>query len=52
MKNILALLLTFTFFVSSSQQVDEIIDSYLETIGGVEAIQKVESYKIDRKSVV
>ena len=46
MKNILALLFTFSFFVASSQQVDEIIDSYLETIGGVEAIQKVESYKI------
>jgi len=46
MKNIIALLFTFSFFVASSQQVDEIIDSYLETIGGVEAIQKVESYKI------
>ena len=46
MKNIIALLFTFSFFVASSQQVDEIIDSYLETIGGVEAIQKIESYKI------
>ena len=46
MKNIIALLFTFSFFVASSQQVDEIIDGYLETIGGVEAIQKVEGFKI------
>jgi len=46
MKNIIALLFTITFFVANSQDVDEIIDSYLETIGGVEAIQNVESFKI------
>ena len=46
MKHILTLIFTFSFFIASSQQIDEIIDSYLELIGGVEAIQEVEGIKI------
>jgi hypothetical protein len=46
MKPILTLIFTFSFFIASSQQIDEIIDSYLEQIGGVEAIQEVEGIKI------
>ena len=46
MKNILAILLTFSFLVSNSQDVNEIIDNYLEITGGTEAYQKIEGYKI------
>jgi hypothetical protein len=46
MKNIIALLFTISFFVANSQDVDEIINNYIEITGGVEAYQELEGYKI------
>ena len=46
MKNIIALLFTISFFVVNSQDVDEIINNYIEITGGVEAYQELEGYKI------
>ena len=46
MKNIIALLFTISFFVANSQEVDEIINNYIEITGGVEAYQELEGYKI------
>ena len=46
MKNIFALLLTMSFFLANSQDVEEIINNYIEITGGIDAYQELEGYKI------
>ena len=46
MKNIFALLLTMSFFLANSQDVEEIINNYSEITGGIDAYQELEGYKI------